>query len=236
MLGKLLNSTDEMLDRASNLKIHAIREAGQLVMPPGYWGKTSAQSAGGRKPVLYLTFDDGPCPKTTPALLEMLEEEGVKATFFLIGSAVRKHPELVATIHKGGHTIGNHSLNHVFLPAFSTRYIEKEIAVTNDEIARITGQTPRFFRPPYGLMDKRAHDCLHERGMKAIYWSSAPEDWQRPGMHRVVRRVMWTAGEETLLVLHEMKNLHAQTVPVAKEIICRFRKLGYDLETVDTCA
>ncbi len=246
MLGKIMNSTDEMFDRASNIKIQMIRQAGQLVMPPGYWGTSDGNfleaghdadfviGAEGKK--LYLTFDDGPCPRTTPALLAMLEEAQVKASFFLIGSRARRYPHLVEAIHKAGHTIGNHSFNHLFLPLATTGFIEREINATNHEIAQVTGTEPLFFRPPFGMMDKRAHDCLSERGMKAIYWSCAPEDWERPGTHRIIRRVMWTAGTETLLVLHEGKKLEAQTISVAKEIICRFRDLGFDLETVDTCA
>src|SRR5262249_10192478 len=78
-------------------------------LPDGFWGD-QALPEGGYKQV-YLTFDDGPDPHTTPWLLELLEEAGVKATFFLIGSHVARHEHLVEKIHRGGHTIGNHSFN-----------------------------------------------------------------------------------------------------------------------------
>ena len=87
------------------------------VLPGGYWA-TNAK-AGDHSKTLNLTYDDGPNPATTLKLLELLNQEGIKATFFFIGNNIQRHPELVHQVFKNGHTIGNHSLSHPFMPALS---------------------------------------------------------------------------------------------------------------------
>ncbi len=231
-----LSSADELVDLLSVSKIDFLTRLGKQVLPEGFWGEVSLEAEGSENdlPVVYLTFDDGPDPRTTPYLLEVLEEANVKATFFLIGSQVARHPELVEQIARHGHELGNHSYNHCFMPMLLSRDLEKEIADTNERISEITGcPPPVLFRPPYGLMDQRAADCLKERSMKAVYWGSAPEDWSQPGSHRVIRRVMWRVSQGTLIVLHEGHLLGHQTAAAAKEIIYRCKNLGYRMAKVE---
>jgi len=199
-------------------------------LPDGFWGD-QALPEGGYKQV-YLTFDDGPDPHTTPWLLELLEEAGVKATFFLIGSHVARHEHLVEKIHRGGHTIGNHSFNHYLMPVLTVAAAESEIDRTNRLISDITGSAPKIFRPPYGVIDQRGADCLRERDMKPVYWGAVPEDWSAPGADRVVNRVLKRLSPGTLVVLHEHRLLRNQTLQAAKQIICKGKELGYDFATV----
>ena len=210
----------------------------KLILPDGHWGGIN-RNAGNQdpeqasNPPLYLTFDDGPHPNTTPFLIELLEEAGVKGTFFLIGKNVERYPDLVKQLHDAGHVIANHSYGHKFMPAMKTSTIEREIVKANDSIAAITGGAPTFFRPPYGLMDKRVAACLREQQMTAVYWGSASEDWLLPGADSVVRRVMRSMSPGLLIVLHEGALLGNQTVTAAKEIIYRSRDLGYQMQKVD---
>ncbi|MBP7864017.1 polysaccharide deacetylase family protein [bacterium] len=213
----------------------------KCILPSGHWGGVDRR-AGNQDPEqtsnspLYLTFDDGPHPDTTPYLIELLEEAGVKATFFLIGKNVERYPDLVKQLHDAGHVIANHSYGHKFMPALKTSTIEREIVKTNDSIALITGGAPTLFRPPYGLMDMRAAACLREQQMTAVYWGSASEDWLLPGADRVVRRVMRCISPGLLIVLHEGALLKNQTVTAAKEIIYRSRDLGYQMQKVEVRA
>lgn len=203
-----------------------LTEIGRKYLPDGFWGE--ATEPGNPAGAAYLSFDDGPCPHTTPWLLETLEETGARATFFLIGSRVARYPHLVEKIARAGHVIANHSFNHPPLPILPTRAIEKEIDSTNQRIEEITGRSPSLFRPPYGLCDRRSADCLEERGMVPVYWGVVPLDWEAPGAARVVARVMRRLSPGSVVVMHERRLLSRQTVSAAKEIICRGKQHGYE--------
>lgn len=234
-LTQLATFSEQAIDRCSVAKIDLLTGVGKTMLPEGFWGghcesaAADAQKAGAP---IYLTFDDGPDPATTPQLLELLAENGVKAMFFLIGQKVEQHPELVERIKAGGHIVANHSYSHPFLLALPTPVLEREISRTNQAIKDITGEDPAFFRAPYGFMDRRAGDCLKERNMRAVYWGSAPEDWSAPGTHRVVRRVLWKLNPGTVVVLHEGYGLGEQTIAAAKQIICTANERGLPMAQV----
>ncbi len=157
----------------------------------------------------------------------MLGEAGVKATFFLIGANAARYPHLVQEICRQGHYIGNHSFNHPFLPGLSIARLEQEIDSTNQQIAQVTGCLPTIFRPPYGILDARAAECLREREMQPVYWGAVPSDWERPGAARVVARVLKRLSAGSLVVMHERSSLATQTILAAKEIICKGGELGH---------
>jgi peptidoglycan/xylan/chitin deacetylase (PgdA/CDA1 family) len=230
LLERLHHTADELACRFSNHKVELFTRFAKNLLPHGCWGHGPAHAQ--TEPTVYLTFDDGPDPHTTPALLELLDEHDLQATFFLVGKNCRKHPELVKRIHESGHTLGNHTFHHLWLPGLPTGMIKSEIVSTNKVIEDITGTTPHAFRPPFGVMDHRAARCLKENDMTAVYWGSAPEDWSTPGSHRVVRRVMWKIADGSLIVLHEGKHVAEQTIEAASEIISRTRLLGYQFSKV----
>jgi peptidoglycan-N-acetylglucosamine deacetylase len=233
-LRRLAISADELMCRFHNSKMDVLTQLGKQVLPDGLWGHgPNWQSS---TPSVYLTFDDGPHPQTTPYLLELLESHGIHATFFLIGKNCSRHPELVKQIHEAGHTIGNHSFNHLLLPTLPTKQLEQEIEVTNKLIEQVTGKAPELFRPPFGLMDYRAASILKELEMTAVYWGSVSDDWSNPGQHRIVRRVMWRVADGSLIVLHEGSHLGKQTTGAAGEIIRRVKNLGYHFTKVRVIA
>jgi peptidoglycan/xylan/chitin deacetylase (PgdA/CDA1 family) len=238
-LSQLATFSEEAADRCSVAKIDFLTGVGKSMLPKGFWGghcdvdePEPNSLAPGADPPVYLTFDDGPDPDTTPRLLELLAESSVKAMFFLIGQKVERHPDLVERIRADGHTLANHSYSHPFLLALPTPVLEREIARTNQSIKDITGEDPLFFRAPYGFMDQRAGDCLKERNMKVVYWGAAPEDWSAPGTHRVVRRVLWKLNPGTVVVLHEGYGLGEQTIAAAKQIICTANERGLRMAQV----
>ena len=99
-----------------------------------------------KEKAVYLTFDDGPIPEVTPWVLDTLDFYGVKATFFLVGDNVRRHPELLDEILRRGHSVGNHTMNHVQSLKMTTRNYVHNVALAN----RLIGS--KLFRPPHGLM------------------------------------------------------------------------------------
>mgnify|MGYP003384617200 CR=1 FL=1 len=228
LLKQLTEQIDTYADRLSVARIDAVSSLLRAIQPSGFWGEAAGSS-------VFLTFDDGPSPHTTPALLEMLGEAGTKASFFLIGQEAAKYPELVKAIHKGGHAIGNHSYSHRYLPALRTRDIEFQISHTNEIISSITGVAPELFRAPFGMMDARAASCLNEHKLAPVYWTSAPEDWSIPGAERVLRRVDWKLKAGGIIVLHEGKGLGLQTVQAAKQIIYSCRDKNLVLDRVELC-
>jgi len=191
--------------------------------PPGHWlGPVSAAKA----PSLYLTFDDGPDPKTTPALLEILAEEQVSATFFIIGAHAENHPDLLEQVARAGHTIGSHGFSHQALPTMAPKKMEDDVRRASESLTAITGTAPQFFRPPYGLLDARGGRYVTECGMKPVYWSVVTEDWLPIGAKRVVARVQRRLHNEALIVLHE-KWFPQQTIQATREVIKMGKAAGY---------
>jgi peptidoglycan-N-acetylglucosamine deacetylase len=222
-------------DEISMYRMHCLTGLGRTMLPTGFWGESSdtigsANHLGGKN--LFLTFDDGPNPHTTTQLLEVLAEENVQASFFVIGSEVEKYPDLVAQIAQGGHTLGNHSFNHNFLPGLPTKIIENEIHRTNSLIEDISGIRTKFFRPPYGIIDHRGAFFLKEAAMTIVYWGCVPEDWRQVGSSAVTKRVLRKLEAGTLIVLHEGSEIADQTIESTRAIIHSAKAQGYTFKTL----
>jgi peptidoglycan/xylan/chitin deacetylase (PgdA/CDA1 family) len=122
-----------------------------------------------------LTFDDGPYPETTPALLAALG--GTRATFFLWGEHAAAHPDLVRAIAAAGHAIGNHTWTHPQLTTLPAAERDQEVRRTQDLLTRLTGLRPALFRPPYGDTDPSMGPMLAEHGLTEVLWSVDTRDW-----------------------------------------------------------
>jgi peptidoglycan/xylan/chitin deacetylase (PgdA/CDA1 family) len=124
-----------------------------------------------------LTFDDGPNDPYTQQLLDLLAHYRVRATFFLIGSFVRQRPEIVRSIRRGGHLLGNHTMTHPSLLWEWPSRVREELAGCNAAIEDATGEPPKYFRPPFGA---RRPDVLHaaeELGLTPVMWNVWGRDW-----------------------------------------------------------
>ena len=152
--------------------------------PPPAPRKLSYNSCNVEGPYVAITFDDGPHPKLTPRLLDMLNERGLKATFYVIGQNVVQYPEIMQRMVAEGHEIGNHSYTHPALSKCSPAKLTEEITKSNDAILQACGVSPTTVRPPYGATNaavtkrlndeseglaepmgcqKTAHPCTHWR-------------------------------------------------------------------------
>jgi peptidoglycan/xylan/chitin deacetylase (PgdA/CDA1 family) len=124
----------------------------------------------------------GRIPTLTPQLLDFLAVNRIRATFYLIGSRVARHPQLAARIAAEGHEIGNHTWSHPSLFGHSDGGVLSQIDRTNEAVYTATGRLPVTMRPPYGNLYPRQRLMLHQaRGMPTVLWSVDPEDWRRPG-------------------------------------------------------
>jgi peptidoglycan-N-acetylglucosamine deacetylase len=125
-----------------------------------------------------LTFDDGPHPAGTPAVLQALADAGAKATFFLVGERVRANPSLAREIVAEGHWIGLHCDRHRNLMRLSPKQVASDIARAEAAIGDATGLTPALYRPPYGIFNATALRIARRRGWRALLWSHWGRDWE----------------------------------------------------------
>jgi peptidoglycan-N-acetylglucosamine deacetylase len=224
-------------DRASEnslhfhrLSVHVFTALARPVLPAGYW--TTNKKAGDMTRPLNLTYDDGPCPATTPRLIELLDREGIKATFFFIGENIARHPELVALAHEHGHAIGNHTYTHPFMPGLNRTRMAAEIDSTNNLIEAITGHKSTLFRPPYGIIDGRGAKLLKERRMSAVYWGAVTQDWRNIGADAVVEHIMRRLPVAPLIVMHEGEEIADQCLVATQTIIDRVHAQGYHFAAI----
>lgn len=232
--------SDRVSDNLARMHMEGLTGLAKLFLPEGLWKGAEPEESSDQEPAIvsggnaeiHLTFDDGPNPATTPRLLELFEEEGVKATFFVIGEQVEKHEELLLEVSRRGHAIGNHTYSHQFLPLLTTKKLEKEILSTNDRIKDITGESPRLFRPPFGIVDRKTHSLLQEQGMKTVYWSAFSEDWRQIGERSVVDRLSKYAAPGGIMILHELEPTGNQTIAAARTLIHRLKGRNFRFSAI----
>jgi len=151
-----------------------------------------------------LTFDDGPHAQATPAVLEILAERGVRASFFLVGEQVLRNRSLAGEIAAGGHAIGLHCHRHRNLLRLPPRSVREDLARAVATIEDATGATPGMYRPPYGIFNAAALRAARRAGRRALLWSHWGRDWdERATPDSVAARVTAGAGEGSVLLLHD---------------------------------
>src|SRR5262249_33503876 len=144
---------------------------------------------------LAITFDDGPNPAATPAVLHLLHRHGVTATFFLIGQWARDCPTLVAEIAARGHAIGNHTDTHPNLVWLSIPRIRTELLRCQTTIEQIVGRRPRLVRPPYGYRAPQFKIAVEHSGLAhVVMWSALGRDWTQRGQRALVDRLRRVRG------------------------------------------
>ena len=178
--------------------------------------------------VIALTFDDGPGPYTAH-LLDVLDQYGAKATFFLIGSKVSSQANVVRNIHARGHQLGNHSWSHPELPKLPVDQIAGEIDRTNDAIKQATGVTPAILRPPYGAVNGVVLEQLRLRGMSSILWSVDTRDWADRNSDIVCSRAVAGAQPGAIILMHDIHQTSVGAVPC---ILSALKQQGYSFVTV----
>ena len=124
-----------------------------------------------------ITFDDGPHPEGTPAVLAVLAAFDVRATFFLIGEQVLRYPDIARRIADGGHQIAVHGWDHRLLLRRSPRALTRSLTRAHHTISEVTGQLPLWYRPPYGVATGPALITAHRLGMRTMWWTRWGSDW-----------------------------------------------------------
>ncbi|WP_254778267.1 polysaccharide deacetylase family protein [Paenibacillus sp. cl141a] len=184
--------------------------------------------------VIALTFDDGPDKHNTVQILDLLKRYDAKATFFVVGSRVEKHPDIVARELQEGHEIGNHSYTHPPFHNINVTKLSSELNQTQDAIYQATGMKTVLFRPPGGSYNETIVRTSKDLGMLTVLWSWHQDtlDWRKPGVNRIVRKVLDNARNGDIVLMHDFVPSSTQTVEALKVILPELQKRGYSFVTV----
>lgn len=185
-----------------------------------YSGSTAARCVA-------LTFDDGPAPRLTPAILDLLARENIPATFFLVGQRVAEAPHLVGRIVSEGHEVGNHTWSHANLARASADDVAAQIEATDRAILESAGVLPAVLRPPYGAVSRGIDDAA--AGRPVVLWGIASLDWLHDNAAWGAARVLRSARPGLIILLHDNQTI---ALDEAALIIEGMRARGYGFSTV----
>ena len=213
---------------AAGLMAYAVRGKSSTFFGPSAYRGNPRHS-------LALTFDDGPS-ESTPALLELLAEYDVHATFFMCGRNVRRLPEIARQVAQAGHEIGNHTDSHPYIHFHSPTFIYGQLARAQETIRQTTGITPRVFRAPYGIRWFGLRRALDRLDLSAVMWTVIGHDWNWP-TGRIARLLLARATDGAIVCLHDGRVLDAvpdvrPTLNALQHVLPILKERGFQFETV----
>ncbi|KMY33830.1 oligosaccharide deacetylase [Lysinibacillus xylanilyticus] len=182
--------------------------------------------------IIALTFDDGPHPKYTAAILDLLAKYDAKATFFIIGKNAEKYPDLVLRSYSEGHELANHTYSHPFKA--SVAELHAQLRKTKEIIYGITGFSPVLFRPVGGNYNDQMINAAVKDGYKVVMWSwhQDTQDWKQPGVNKIVQKVMKGSKPGDVILFHDGGGDRMQTIKALEEILPELKKQGYTFVTI----
>ena len=181
------------------------------------------------KPMVALTFDDGPGPRTSE-ILDQLKKYNAHATFFMLGKNVKSYPDAVKQMLKDGNELGNHSYDHQQLTKIDAEAIAKEVNDTNENIKNICGSPATVLRPPYGAINDTVKSSV---GMPMILWNVDTLDWKTRNTQSTIDEVMRNLKDGDIILMHD---IHEPSVQAALKLIPDLVSQGYKLMTVSELA
>jgi len=154
--------------------------------------------------VVAVTFDDGPHPQGTPAVLDVLARANARATFFLVGEQVDRHPAVAREIVDSGHEVALHCYRHTLLLRRRSAAVADDLDRALDAIGRATGRAPTLYRPPYGVLSSGALRLVRDRGFRTLLWSTWGRDWERRATaESIARRATRGLRPGDVVLLHD---------------------------------
>jgi peptidoglycan/xylan/chitin deacetylase (PgdA/CDA1 family) len=184
-----------------------------------------------------LTFDDGPSAYTRQ-ILDTLLKYDVKATFFVVGKNVERHPDIARRIAAEGHTVGNHTYSHPFwAPMETPNKIHQELDAAAVAIRKACGVTPKYFRPPHGWRSPWMMNLARKEHYTVVTWTVSPDDWQNLTEKSIEQRVLSKAGGGAIILLHDgmetrLNPQRLATVEALPGIITGLKSRGYSFVTI----
>ena len=183
-----------------------------------------------------LTFDDGPWPGQTDKILDVLKQQNVKATFFMLGSQARSSPALARRVAAEGHVVGSHSFSHAELTKLKPAEARDEISRGINAVAAAAGTRPVWFRPPYGAVNADVRREARGLNVKTMLWDIDTLDWTRPGTHMLYRNAVRSTKSGQVVLMHDGGGNRDQTIKALPIIIDDLRRRGFIFVTLDELA
>jgi peptidoglycan/xylan/chitin deacetylase (PgdA/CDA1 family) len=183
----------------------------------------------GRGRTMVLTFDDGPDPRYTPDILDILAEHDVRAMFFVCGEMADANRDLVSRMADEGHVVGNHTWSHPLLTRLTRSRIRSQMERTSDVIEETYGERPQWFRAPYGAWNRAAFQIGAELGMEPLAWTVDTLDWTTPGARSIARRVENGAAPGVVVLSHDAGGDRSQSVQALRAYLPDLLDSGYQV-------
>ena len=179
-----------------------------------------------------LTFDDGPHPENTEALLELLREYRITATFFVIGENIRYFPDVFEKLLQSEVEIGNHTDTHPKLEGQGAGLLSDEIARCEREIVSRGGKRPTLFRPPEGVRNEVVTGVCREAGYRTVYWTLDTLDWTGAPSASIEKAIFSGVKDGSIILCHDYIVGGGHTVEAMRTVISRLLSEGYEFVTV----
>ena len=179
--------------------------------------------------VVSISFDASWGADKTIPILDILDQYGVKTTFFLVGGWVDKYPDMVKEIFARGHEIGNHSNTHPQMSKLGEEGIRDELRMMSDKVEKLTGVRPTLFRPPYGDYNNRVVQVSRAEGYEAVQWSIDSLDWKDRGTQDIIKRCTYKVENGDIVLFHNDSNDIVNALPT---VIQHYQGLGYTIVPV----
>ena len=193
--------------------------------------------------IIYLTFDDGPDPVNTPIVLDILKDNNIKATFFVLGTEIEKNPDILKRIYDEGHAIGNHSYNHIYRELYkSTNTYIEQLYHTDEIIKSILNLRPHISRAPGGSAGSFTNaywDILKNQGYIDVGWNISSGDASNANADQILDNIidqtennsfLWS---HAILLMHDGKG-HTETIKALPHIINLYKSLGFDFHVINS--
>lgn len=178
------------------------------------------------KPMVALTFDDGPYSRVTRKILKVLKKNDSRATFFVVGNRVENYAETLKMTYDQGNQIGSHTYDHADLSKMSAKQIKKEVDKTNKAVSKVIGCDTTALRPPYGNVSKKMRTTVP---VPMYYWSLDSEDWKSRNVDSILKRCK-TVEDGDIILMHD---LYPTTAKAVEKLVPKLTKKGFQLVTID---
>ncbi len=179
-----------------------------------------------------LTFDDGPHPRYTPQILDILKKYGVHATFFTIGINADTYEDLIKREIEDGHEIGNHTYHHYHTKDIQANILIADILACSKALEGKTGHAPRLFRPPEGICTDEIKALCEEMGYTIVMWSIDTRDWAKTPVAKIVSNIQKNICDGSIILMHDFTGKNSPTPAVLRQIIPMLQRSGYEFVTV----
>lgn len=178
------------------------------------------------KPMIAITFDDGPSKNYTPVILDVLKENNAKATFFVLGCQVDKYQDVVKQISQDDHELGNHSYSHAKLTLVSDGELDEQLSETDNLIENLTGKRTSLLRPPFGYISEKFNEKVSK---PIILWSVDTRDWESKNAEAIKKKVLTEVKDGDIVLMHD---IYESTAEAVKEVIPQLIEMGFQFVTV----